>query len=246
MPLPSVRTAVTVARATGAPAALVTTPTIAPSSAAKAAGNSSAPASATSSIFRRYRGIRMESYLYNTQRRPSSGGPPIVRSDATAARPNGVKKFHASARADRGSCANFADRPGSGSLHECNSQTGAALCSGRCAGPGPGTLAGAQTAPVPPAVEKAAGAYITRAALEAPIRFLSSDLLEGRGPATRADQLVRLYLQTRLEGMGLQPAFAGGEWQQPFDIVGIRSAFPATWSFAGKSGHVDLAWRADY
>ncbi len=111
---------------------------------------------------------------------------------------------------------------------------------------GLGTLAGAQTAPVPPAVEKAAGAYITRAALEAPIRFLSSDLLEGRGPATRADQLVRLYLQTRLEGMGLQPAFAGGEWQQPFDIVGIRSAFPATWSFAGKSGHVDLAWRADY
>jgi Zn-dependent M28 family amino/carboxypeptidase len=111
---------------------------------------------------------------------------------------------------------------------------------------GLGTLAGAQTAPVPPPVEKAAGAYITRAALEAPIRFLSSDLLEGRGPATRADQLVRLYLQTRLEGMGLQPAFAGGEWQQPFDIVGIRSAFPATWSFAGKSGHVDLAWRADY
>src|SRR5580658_7750576 len=108
------------------------------------------------------------------------------------------------------------------------------------------SLTGAQSAPVPPAVEQAAHGYITRAALEAPIRFLSSDLLDGRGPATRADQLARLYLQTRLEGMGLQPAFAGGEWQQPFDIVGIKSAFPATWSFAGKSGHVDLAWRADY
>ena len=108
------------------------------------------------------------------------------------------------------------------------------------------SLAGAQSAPVPPAVEQAAHGYITRAALEAPIRFLSSDLLEGRGPATRADQLARLYLQTRLEGMGLQPAFAGGEWQQPFDIVGIKSAFPVTWSFEGKSGRVDLAWRADY
>jgi Zn-dependent M28 family amino/carboxypeptidase len=111
---------------------------------------------------------------------------------------------------------------------------------------GPASLAGAQSAPMPPAVEKAAHGYITRAALEAPIRFLSSDLLEGRGPATRADQLARLYLQTRLEGMGLQPAFAGGEWQQPFDIVGIKSVFPASWSFEGKSGHVDLAWRADY
>ncbi len=40
-------------------------------------------------------------------------------------------------------------------------------------------------APVPSQVEQAAGRYITRAALEAPIRFLSSDLLEGRGPATR-------------------------------------------------------------
>src|SRR5271170_5799285 len=104
----------------------------------------------------------------------------------------------------------------------------------------------AQTAPVPHAVEQAAHAYITRAALEAPIRFLSSDLLEGRGPATRGDQLARLYLQTRLEGMGYQPAFADGQWQQPFDIVGIKAQLPATWSFAGKSGHVDLAWRADY
>jgi len=111
---------------------------------------------------------------------------------------------------------------------------------------GQASLAGAQSAPMPPAVGKAANGYITRAALEAPIRFLSSDLLEGRGPATRADQLARLYLQTRLEGMGLQPAFAGGEWQQPFDIVGIKSAFPASWSFEGQSGHVDLAWRADY
>ena len=34
-------------------------------------------------------------------------------------------------------------------------------------------------APVPSQVEQAARTYITRAALEAPIRFLSSDLLEG-------------------------------------------------------------------
>jgi hypothetical protein len=101
-------------------------------------------------------------------------------------------------------------------------------------------------APVPPPVEEAARTYITRAALEAPIRFLASDLLEGRGPATRADQTARLYLQTRLEGMGYRAAFANGAWQQPLDIVGIRSQLPQQWSFQGKSGRVDLALREDY
>ncbi|MGP8032651.1 MAG: M28 family peptidase [Steroidobacteraceae bacterium] len=104
----------------------------------------------------------------------------------------------------------------------------------------------ADSAPVPPAVEQAARSYVTRAALEAPIRYLSSDLLEGRGPGTRADQLSRLYLQTRLEGMGFSGAFANGEWQQPFDIVGLRTQLPRTWSFQGKSGHADLTLRDDY
>ena len=104
----------------------------------------------------------------------------------------------------------------------------------------------AEDATLPAAVEQAARSTITRAALEAPIRFLSSDLLEGRGPASRGDQLARLYLQTRLEGMGYQPAFANGAWQQPFDIIGIKGQFPKSWSFQGRSERVDLAWREDY
>ena len=108
------------------------------------------------------------------------------------------------------------------------------------------TVAAAQAAQIPADVERAANAGITRATLEAPIRFLASDLLEGRGPATRGDQLARLYLQTRLEGMGYQPAFANGAWQQPFDIVGLRSQFPKSWSFQGKGARVALAWRDDY
>ena len=54
-------------------------------------------------------------------------------------------------------------------------------------------------APVPPAVEQAGRTYITRNSLEAAIRFLGSDALEGRGPATRGDQLARLYLATELD-----------------------------------------------
>ena len=104
----------------------------------------------------------------------------------------------------------------------------------------------AETPPVPAAIEQAARTYITRAALEAPIRYLSSDLLEGRGPGTRADQLTRLYLETRLEGLGYQSAFAGGAWQQPFDMISIKGQFPKSWSFQGKKDRIDLAWREDY
>ena len=104
----------------------------------------------------------------------------------------------------------------------------------------------APPAPVPPQVEKAAHMLITQGSLEAPIRFLASDLLEGRGPASRGDELARLYLQTELEGMGYRPAFEHGAWQQPFDIVGIKSQFPRTWSFSAKGGKVDFAWHEDY
>ena len=108
------------------------------------------------------------------------------------------------------------------------------------------TMAAAQAAQIPADVERTANAGITRATLEAPIRFLSSDLLEGRGPATRGDQLARLYLQTRLEGLGYEPAFAKGAWQQSFDIVGLKARFPKSWSFQGKGARVELAWRNDY
>jgi Zn-dependent M28 family amino/carboxypeptidase len=101
--------------------------------------------------------------------------------------------------------------------------------------------------PAPPqAVQDAAQRYITRHALEAPIRYLSSDLLEGRGPATRADQLTRLYLSTQLESLGYQPGAPDGQWQQPFDVVGVKAQFPQVWSFTAKGGRVDLKWLEDY
>ena len=107
-------------------------------------------------------------------------------------------------------------------------------------------VARAEISRVPQAVQQAANIYIVRATLEAPIRFLSSDLLEGRGPGTRGDELARLYLQTQLESMGFQPAFPNGAWQQPFDLIGIKSMIPSTWSFKAKGVRVDLKLRSDY
>jgi hypothetical protein len=107
-------------------------------------------------------------------------------------------------------------------------------------------LASAATAPVPEAVQRVATANITRNTLEAPIRYLADDLLEGRGPATRGDELARLYLATQLEQLGYAPGGPNGSYQQPFAIVGVDAQMPETWSFRTKKQTVDLKWSADY
>jgi Zn-dependent M28 family amino/carboxypeptidase len=99
---------------------------------------------------------------------------------------------------------------------------------------------------IPDAVAATAKAQITSGALEAPIRFLASDALEGRGPATRGDTLARLYLASELRGMGYLPGGDSGGWEQSFDIVGVTAQLPAVWSFSGKSGNVELKLSGDY
>src|ERR1700687_306818 len=81
--------------------------------------------------------------------------------------------------------------------------------------------AAAQDAPVTPA-QKSAGKEITSELLRSHIRFLASDLLEGRGPATRGDRLAESYIQAQLEGLGLQPGAPGGGWIQKVPLVGIK------------------------
>jgi Zn-dependent M28 family amino/carboxypeptidase len=98
----------------------------------------------------------------------------------------------------------------------------------------------------PRAVDEAARTYITRPSLEAPIRFLSSDALEGRAPASRGDQLARLYLGTQLESMGYSPGGPNGQWQQPFEIVGVKASFPKVWSFESRGAPFELRWWDDY
>ncbi|MBI1816217.1 MAG: M28 family peptidase [Deltaproteobacteria bacterium] len=62
---------------------------------------------------------------------------------------------------------------------------------------------------------------ITSATLAAPIRFLASDLLEGRGPGTRGDLLARLYIATQMQALGLEPGGVDGSWEQPVPLLGV-------------------------
>jgi Zn-dependent M28 family amino/carboxypeptidase len=72
---------------------------------------------------------------------------------------------------------------------------------------------------------------ITPREIDAHLRFLSHDLLEGRAPATRGGRLAAEYIATQLQAFGLEPAGDNGSWFQkvPIDIVGLkRDSYHAT------------------
>jgi len=73
----------------------------------------------------------------------------------------------------------------------------------------------------PPAAERSAAGLVTPAFLRAQIKFLASDLLEGRGPGTRGDALAEEYVARQMEALGLEPGAPGGGWFQKVPMIGI-------------------------
>ncbi len=56
--------------------------------------------------------------------------------------------------------------------------------------------------------------------IDAHLRFLSSDLLEGRAPATRGGRLAAEYIASQLETFGVEPGVNGSYFQPvPIDVV---------------------------
>jgi Zn-dependent M28 family amino/carboxypeptidase len=84
--------------------------------------------------------------------------------------------------------------------------------------------------------QKAAAQEITAKRIRAHIRFLASDLLEGRGPATRGDELAEAYLQSEMEAMGIKPGAPGGGWIQKVPLVGIKPTFDGPARFRSERG----------
>jgi len=94
--------------------------------------------------------------------------------------------------------------------------------------------------------EKVAARQIRPEAVRGHVRYLASDLLEGRGPASRGDRLAEEYIAAQMEALGLQPAAPGGGWFQPFDIIGITSQAPPAARFGRGGQSLDLRYRDDY
>src|SRR5580698_11190785 len=111
--------------------------------------------------------------------------------------------------------------------------------------PAPAHIAAAQQAPsgLTPS-EAEASSRVTAAAIDAPLRYLSDDLLEGRGPGTRGSDLAIRYIAAEMEAMGLQPGAtegAGASWFQRVPLVGIKSQLPATATFVSKGSAATTA-----
>ena len=70
-------------------------------------------------------------------------------------------------------------------------------------------------------------------AMDAHLRYLADDLLEGRGPGTRGGMLAAKYIAAQFEAMGLEPAGAGKSFFQPVALVGMRPQPAFSWGAAG-------------
>jgi Zn-dependent M28 family amino/carboxypeptidase len=106
------------------------------------------------------------------------------------------------------------------------------------AGPGP-AVGGA--GPASGAAATAAGT-IGAPALRAHVKFLASDLLEGRLPGTRGDRLAQAYVAAQLEALGLEPGAPGGGWFQEVPLVGVTSTVQGPMRFTAGEKALSLAF----
>lgn len=98
----------------------------------------------------------------------------------------------------------------------------------------------------PPGIASRAAASIAESTIEGHIRFLSDDLLEGRGPATRGDLLGQLYVESRFRELGLKPAGENGTWKQSVPLVGVTTTCPSTVAFKTPEGVFPVTFYEDY
>jgi Zn-dependent M28 family amino/carboxypeptidase len=83
---------------------------------------------------------------------------------------------------------------------------------------------------VPPAV-KTAEDSIDPEKIRAHVKFLSDDLLEGRGPGLRGSEIAAQYIATQFALYGLKPGGDNGTYLQQINMVGMN-AIPAKTTFA--------------
>jgi Zn-dependent M28 family amino/carboxypeptidase len=88
----------------------------------------------------------------------------------------------------------------------------------------------------------AADKAITAEALRAHVRFLASDALEGRGPASKGDTIAEQYIASQFESYGLKPFGTNGTWFQPFEVVGI-SGHPTELKVTSKGGGATMLFK---
>jgi hypothetical protein len=86
-----------------------------------------------------------------------------------------------------------------------------------------------------PAVPAAALPPVSTAAMDAHLKYLADDLLEGRAPATRGGELAARYIAAQFEAIGLVPAGPDGSYYQPVTLLGMTPQPSFRWGSRGAS-----------
>ena len=75
--------------------------------------------------------------------------------------------------------------------------------------------------------------------IRAHVKFLSSDLLEGRGVAVRGGDLATEYIASQFAVSGARPVGDGGTYFQKVPLVGVRTEKGAELSASAEGGSAE-------
>ncbi len=87
---------------------------------------------------------------------------------------------------------------------------------------------------------------LNEGAIRAHIKFLSSDLLEGRGTGARGGEIAANYIAAQLENLGLQGAGASGSFFQPVSLVGVKADPTTKLVISGTNGTESFGFADEY
>ena len=93
---------------------------------------------------------------------------------------------------------------------------------------------------------KATPSGINEAKLKAHIKFLSDDLLEGRGTGARGGEIAAKYIAAQLEAVGAKGAGENGSFFQPVSLVGVKADPGTTLTISGANGNESFKFADDF
>jgi len=109
-----------------------------------------------------------------------------------------------------------------------------------------GGLAAEEATPSLPRKARSAFDALDAGRIRAHLKFLASDLLEGRGTGQRGGEIAAAYIATQFELMGLEPGAADGGYFQKVPLVGITTEAGTSLKIASPKGSVPLKYLDDY
>jgi len=93
---------------------------------------------------------------------------------------------------------------------------------------------------------RSANPPLNEQAIRAHIKFLSSDLLEGRGTGARGGEIAANYIAAQMEALGLKGAGANGSFFQPVSLVGVKADQNTKLIISGRNGKETFKFADDY